>query len=136
MANLELIKQKLPENLWEIAMKFDIPDSFLESENELVLLVLNSRSLAKDEEKQSRFNLVPMMNQDQINKLRDILTRERDKIAEIEAKYEKKKEEIKDKYQARFDAVEYQRKMNNMQTHEENIREQEHEEAEDLLKNL
>jgi len=136
MANLEIIKQNLPQELWEMAMKFDIPDAFLEKESDLVVLVLKSRSLAKDEEKQSWFNLVPMMNEDQINKLRDILTRERDKIAEIEEKYEKKKEEIKEKYQARFDAVEYQRKMSNMQTHEENIREQEHEEAEDLLKNL
>ncbi len=136
MANVEIIKQKLPQEFWETAMKFDIPDAFLEKESDLVVLVLKSRSLAKDEEKQSWFNLVPMMNEDQINKLRDILTRERDKIAEIEAKYEKKKEEIKDKYQARFDAVEYQNKMSNMQSHEQNIREQEHEEAEDLLKNL
>lgn len=136
MANVELIQQKLPQELWQIAMKFNIPDVFLEKEAGLVSLVLNSRSLAKDEEKQSWFNLVPMMNEDQVNKLRDILTRERDKIAEIEAKYEKKKEEIKDKYQARFDAVEYQRKMSTMQNKEENIREQEVEEAEDLLKNL
>jgi hypothetical protein len=136
MANVELIQKKLPQELWQIAMKFMIPDVFLENETDLVVLVLNSRSLAKDEEKQSWFNLVPMMNQDQISKLRDILTRERNKIAEIEAKYEKKKEEIKDKYQARFDAVEYQRKMSGMKNHEEKIREQEVEEAEDLLKNL
>lgn len=136
MANLEIIKQKLPQNLWEIAMKFDVPDAFLEKEADLVILVLKSRSLAKDEEKQSWFNLVPLMNGEQIEKLRDILTRERDKINEIEEKYERKKVEIKEKYQARFDAVDYQRRMSNMQTHEENIREKEHEEAEDLLKNI
>jgi len=136
MANVELIQQKLPQELWQIAMKFNIPDVFLENEIDLVILVLNSRSLAKDEEKQSWFNLVPMMNQDQIDKLRDILTREKDKIAEIEAKYEKKKEEIKNKYQARFDAVEYQRKMSGMKNNEKNVKEQEVEEAEDLLKNL
>jgi hypothetical protein len=136
MANVELIQQKLPQELWQIAMKFNIPDVFLENEIDLVILVLNSRSLAKDEEKQSWFNLVPMMNQDQIDKLRDILTREKDKIAEIESKYEKKKEEIKNKYQARFDAVEYQRKMSGMKNNEKNVKEQEVEEAEDLLKNL
>ena len=136
MANLEIIKQKLPQELWEIAMKLNIPDGFLEKESDLVILVLKSRSLAKDEEKQSWFNLVPMMNDDQINKLRDILTREKDKIAEIESKYEKKKEEIKEKYQDRFNAVEYQKRMSNMQTHEESIREQESEEADSLLQNL
>jgi hypothetical protein len=136
MANIKIIQQKLPQELWQIAMKFTIPDTFLENEADLVILVLNSRSLAKDDEKQSWFNLVPMMNQDQTNKLRDILTRERDKIAEIEDKYEKKKEEIKDKYQARFNAIEYQKRMSGMKNNEENVREQEVGEAEDLLKNL
>lgn len=136
MTNVELIKQTLPKELWEIAKKFDISDGFLEKEFDLVILVLQSRSLAKDEEKQSWFNLVPIMNEEQVNKLRDILVRERDKIAEIELKYERKKEEIQEKYQARFNAVEYQNNMSNMQNHEESIREQEKEEAEDLLKNL
>ncbi|HKL44204.1 MAG TPA: hypothetical protein VJ892_02920 [Candidatus Absconditabacterales bacterium] len=136
MANTELIKQNLPEDLWKIAMDFNIPDSFLEKESDLVALVLKSKSLAKKEEKQSWFNLVPMMNQDQVEKLRDILTREKNKIAEIEAKYEKKKEEIKEKYQSRFDAVEYNKKMEKMKDKEEDIREKEVEEAENLLENL
>lgn len=136
MANTELIKQNLPEDLWKIAMDFNIPDSFLEKESDLVALVLKSKSLAKKEEKQSWFNLVPMMNQDQVKKLRDILTREKNKIAEIEAKYEKKKEEIKEKYQSRFDAMEYNKKMEKMKDKEEDIREKEVEEAESLLKNL
>ncbi len=136
MANTELIKQKLPENLWKTAMEFNIPDAFLEKESNLVVLVLESKSLSKKEEKQSWFNLVPMMNQDQIEKLRDILTREKDKIAEIEAKYEKKKEEIQEKYQSRFNAVEYNKKMEKMKDKEEDIREKEVEEAEDLLENL
>ncbi len=77
-----------------------------------------------------------MMNEDQISKLRGILTREKDKIAEIEAKYEQKKEEIKEKYQSRFDAVEYNKKMSNMKDKEEDIREQEVEEAENLLEKI
>jgi hypothetical protein len=108
----------------------------LENHPDAVILVLNSRSLSKDDEKQNWFNLVPMMNEEQINKLKDILIRERDKIAEIEEKYEKKKEEIREKYQARFDAVSYQKTMSSMKNKEELVREQEKEEAEDLLKNL
>ncbi len=136
MANVELIKQKLPQELWERASKFEIPDYFLENHPDAVILVLNSRSLSKDEEKQNRFNLVPMMNEEQISKLKDILIRERDKIAEIEEKYWKKKEEIREKYQARFDAVTYEKTMSNIKNNEELVREQEKEEAEDLLKNL
>ncbi len=136
MANTELIKQKLPEALWETAMKFTISDAFLEKETDLTILILKSKSLAKDEEKQSWFNLIPMMNEEQTDKLRNILTRERDKIAEIEAKYEKKKEEIKEKYQDKFNAVEYNKKISKMKDVEADAREQEEEEADSLLDNL
>jgi hypothetical protein len=62
MANMQLIQEKLPQNLWENAATFNIPDSFLSNEPDLVVLILNSRSLAKKEEKQSWFNLIPIMN--------------------------------------------------------------------------
>ena len=136
MANMELIKQLLPEELWNIAMNFNISDSFLENETNLVVLILKSKSLAKDEEKQSWFNLIPMMNHNQMEKLRDILTREKEKIAEIEQKYAKKKEEIKTKYQAKFDSVDYNKRMSGIKAKEENVREKEAEEADSLLENL
>ncbi|HRX63546.1 MAG TPA: hypothetical protein P5060_00350 [Candidatus Absconditabacterales bacterium] len=136
MANKDLVKKLIPENLQELAIELNIPDDFLEKETDLVMLVLESRSLSKKEEKQSWFNLVPMMNPEQIEKLRDILTREKNKIAEIEAKYEKKKEEIKEKYESRFDAVKYQEKMEKMKDTEEDVREKEVEEAESLLENI
>ena len=47
MTNIELIKQKLPEDLWKLAMEFTIPESFLEKEPDLVVLILKSRSLDK-----------------------------------------------------------------------------------------
>lgn len=136
MANKDLVKKLIPEHLQELAIELNIPDDFLEKETDLVMLVLESRSLSKKEEKQSWFNLVPMMNPEQIEKLRDILTREKNKIAEIEAKYEKKKEEIKEKYESRFDAVKYQEKMEKMKDTEEDVREKEVEEAESLLENI
>ena len=133
MANIELIQKKLPQEMWAVAEEYNIPDNFLETEPNLVILLLNSKSLAKKEEKQSWFNLIPMMNEDQMMKLRNILNREKEKIAEIETKYEKKKNEIKEKYQARFNAVEYNK---NMKNKEDNIREQEIKDADSLLENL
>lgn len=136
MANIQLIQQKLPQNLWETAANFDISDSFLENEPDLVVLILNSRSLAKKEEKQSWFNLIPIMNPEQIEKLRDILTRERDKIAEIEAKYEQKKQEIKEKYQTRFDETAYNNKISMIKSSEAEQREKEAAEVENLFDDL
>lgn len=94
----EAIKKYLPETLWERAGQFTIPIEFIEQMPELITLVLNSRSMDKTEEKQSWFNLLPLMNDEQISKLNDILMREKQKLAEIEKKYEEKKLEIKKKY--------------------------------------
>ena len=91
MANIKLIKAKLPPELREKAEKFTIPDEFLTTMPELIILVLNSKSMDNSEEKQSWFSLLPMMNKEQIDKLNDILTREKMKLAEIEQKYEQKK---------------------------------------------
>jgi hypothetical protein len=136
MTNLQLVQQKLPQDLWNLAEQLNIPDNFLASDPDLTVLILRSRSLAKNEEKQNWFNLIPMMNQEQIEKLRDILTRERDKIAEIEAKYEQKKQEIRAKYQMKFDAATYNDKVAQLRSNEQNIAEQDSKDADDLLNNL
>ena len=136
MTNLQLVQQKLPQDLWNLAGQLNIPDNFLASDPDLTVLILRSRSLAKNEEKQNWFNLIPMMNQEQIEKLRDILTRERDKIAEIEAKYEQKKQEIRAKYQMKFDAARYNDKVTQLRNDEQNVAEQDSKDADDLLNNL
>ena len=69
MTDINLIKQKLPQELREKAEKFTIPDEFIITMPDLIILVLNSKSMDAAEEKQSRFNLLPMMNKDQIDKL-------------------------------------------------------------------
>ena len=64
----------------------------------LVYLLLKSKSIETKAEKQEWFDLYSLMNQKQINKLYDILYRETYKLADIEAKYAKKQEEIENKY--------------------------------------
>ena len=136
MTNLQLVQEKLPQDLWNLASQLNIPDDFLDREPDLTVLILRSRSLAKNEENQNWFNLIPMMNLEQIEKLRDILTRERDKIAEIEAKYEQKKQEIRAKYQVRFDAANYNEKVSEIRNSEQNSIEQDSKDADNLLKDL
>lgn len=69
---------------------FTVPADFLK-DVELTQLVMLSESM-NDKERQYWFNLSEVMTPSQIEKLRGILTRERDKLAEIEAKYGPKKE--------------------------------------------
>lgn len=65
---------------------FEVPEKFLNQYPELVAMILRSESM-NDAERQYWFNLTEVMNTEQVEKLRGILTREREKLAEIEAKY-------------------------------------------------
>jgi len=65
---------------------FEVPEKFLTEYPELVEMILLSESM-NDGERQYWFNLSEVMNAEQTEKLRGILTRERSKLAEIEAKY-------------------------------------------------
>jgi len=94
----EAVQKYLPADLHERALAFTIPIEFIEKMPGLVVLLLNSRSMSEASEKQSWFNLLPLMTDEQITKLNDILTREKQKLEEIEKKYEEKKIEIKKKY--------------------------------------
>lgn len=102
---LEYIKKYLPQEIWELAWKYDIPVNFIQSMPELIALVLNSKSIDTEQEKQSRFSLLPLMNDEQVARLNDILTREKAKLAEIQQKYDDKKVEIKKKYLMKWQEV-------------------------------
>lgn len=136
MANIDLIQTKLPQELWEKAEKFTIPDEFLMTMPELIVLVLNSKSMDNPEEKQSWFNLLPMMNKDQIDKLRDILTREKNKLMEIEQKYALKKDELKNKYTQKWEDMTYTKKMEDIKQKEAEHEKIEDQQADNLLNQL
>lgn len=127
MTNLALIQTKLPENLWGMAQTFTIDDNSLNQYSDLVVLILNSKSLSDNAEKQNWFNLLTIMNEEQILKLKEILTREKEKLEEINQKYAKKQEEIKQKYQ------QISNQQAQLQAKEDVNRQQELEEADNLL---
>jgi len=131
-----LIKKSLPERLREQAKQFSIPEKYLTQMPDLIVLVLESRSMDKAEEKQSWFNLMPMMNDEQIAKLNDILTREKQKLQEIEQKYEQKKIEIKKKYLLRRQNMGYVKKVQDIKAQEAQAQQVENQEADSLLQNL
>ncbi len=80
--NLQDIKTKTGKTLQD----FSVPEKLLKNDPQLVELILKSESM-DDGERQYWFNLSEVMNSEQTEKLRDILVRERQKLAEIDAKY-------------------------------------------------
>jgi hypothetical protein len=129
----DIIKKKIPQDLWELASKFVISETFLNQDPELIILVLRSKSIDKLEEKQSRFNLLSIMNKEQVDRLRDILIREKQKLEEIDKKYEEKKEEIKQKYENTFHSVNYEKTLDKLQENESINKEKDTQEADKLL---
>ena len=136
MATQENIMKFLPENLHQVALNYNIPDDMLEENADLVVLVLESKSISDQKEKQSWFDLYSLMNQEQIDKLRDILIREKQKLAEIEAKYQAKQEEIKRKYEETYASWAYQQQQDRIRDSEKASREQEEVEADALLNQI
>ena len=133
MTAQEDIVKLLPNHLHSVAMDYNIPSDMLQNNTDLVVLVLESKSINEPKEKQSWFDLYSLMNQEQIDKLRDILTREKQKLAEIEAKYQAKQEEIKRKYEETYASGAYQQKQDEIRDSEKASREQEAVEADALL---
>ncbi len=136
MATQENIMQYLPQHLQAVALNYMIPDDMLQTNPDLVVLVLESKSISEQKEKQSWFDLYPLMNQDQIDKLRDILTREKQKLAEIEARYQAKQEEIKKKYEQTYASWAYQQQQDRIRSSEIATRQQEEVEADALLNQI
>ena len=87
-----LTKEELSEFYWNDKLEefsnYRIPKSMLEQDSDLIELIVWSTSLWTTQEKQERFDLYSLMNEDQKEKLRDILNKEKEKLAEIEAKYQ------------------------------------------------
>ncbi|MDR0369054.1 MAG: hypothetical protein LBH96_00520 [Candidatus Peribacteria bacterium] len=131
--NTELLQQYLPTHLVALASDFSIPEEMLKQYSDLVVLILESKSLSDSKEKQSWFDLYSLMNQEQIEKLREILTREKEKLEEIERKYQQKQEEIKQKYEKAFSSPIYQQHQANIRAAEAASKQQEEVEAESLL---
>ena len=136
MANQNNIIKFLPEHLRDIAQNYNIPDNMLEDNADLVVLILESKSISEPKEKESWFDLYSLMNQEQIDKLRDILTREKQKLAEIEAKYQEKQEEIRRKYEETYASGAYQKNQDKIRESELSTRQQEEVEADALLNQI
>ena len=122
MTTVSLIEQLLPQNLWQVAKNFDIADEVLSQDPVLIQLILESKSLAGVDEKQNWFNLLQMMNDEQVAKLE-----------EINQKYAQKQAEINQKYQQAFNAEAYYRAQAELGAKENQSREKELEEADSLL---
>lgn len=115
--------------------KFEIPETVRQQFPDLIPLVLATESM-NDEERQYWFQILPIMTQEQVNKLREILANEKKQLEKLDKDYKEDIKEINQKHVAEwkeFEAKEKRQKLKAAESHAEST-EQEEEEA--LLKNL
>ena len=134
--NFQLIKKHLNSKYWSEAKKYDIPEEFLKTDAELIELILSSRAIDTQQEKQNWFNLLPIMTDAQLEKLRKILKKEQEKLREIEEKYASKKNEIKKKYLLKWQQLGYISQTSKLKEEEQQEKQKDETEAEQLLENL
>ncbi len=136
VATQDIVMKYIPQDLWDAAMKYEIAEEFIIQMPDLIELVLRSRSIDKPEDKQGWFSLLPLMNDDQIARLREILTKEKVKLAEIEQKYESKKIDIKKKYLSKWQEMNQAESVQKVKAAEAAHESKEDAEAEALLSQI
>jgi len=76
---------------------FTISDEVLASYDELVKMILATESM-DDDERQYWFDIMPSMTEEQIDRLYNILDTERQKLQELEVKYQEEIKELNEKH--------------------------------------
>lgn len=112
-----------------------IPDSVIENYPDLVELIKQTEAMNL-EEKNYWFKIMPLMNEEQIANLRWILVKEREKLDEINRKYNQDIQEINDKHQAEITALEAQKRREELRRKEQEDEAEESEEEAALLEEL
>ncbi len=115
----------------------EIPEEVKEKYPDLVDMILKSISM-DDDERKYWFSVLPVMSDDQVAELRDILTSEQKKIKEIDKKYDQNTDEAPEISEEDLKKAEEERQKKRQERKQAEAEHQEEvqEEAENLLSEL
>lgn len=115
--------------------KFDIPETIKKLYPDIIQLILQTESMT-DDERQYWFQIMPIMSEDQIKKLREILANEKQQLEQIDKQYTKEVKRINDKHAVEWKAMKEKEKRQKLRTQEGAAETKEKQEEEELLKKL
>lgn len=121
-----------PQGLFE---KFEIPETVRQQYPDLIPLILETESM-NDDERQYWFQILPIMTDEQVGKLREILSNEKQQLAKIDDDYQKEVKRINTKHVAEWKAFQSKEKREKLKAAETATEQTEKEKEEELLKNL
>ena len=111
---------------------FNIPQEVLEKYADLVALIKGSSSM-NDDERQYWFSILPIMTQEQVKRLRNILDTEKQKLAAIDSKYQNQLDQINEKHLLEWQEMKRREKRDELASKEGEARMSDEAEAESLL---
>ncbi|MBI4994655.1 hypothetical protein HZC21_03355 [Candidatus Peregrinibacteria bacterium] len=119
----------------DLFAKFDIPETVKQQYPDLIPLILQTESM-NDDERQYWFQILPIMTDEQVAKLREILVNEKRQLENLDKQYNKEVKRINDKHVAEWNAMKAKEKRQKLQTAESAAEKTEKEKEEELLKKL
>lgn len=115
--------------------KFEIPETVRNQYPDLIPLILGTESM-NDDERQYWFQILPIMTDEQIGKLREILTNEKSQLTQLDKEYEAELKQINQKHVTEWKAFEAREKRTKREAAEKGAEKTEKEKEEELLKKL
>lgn len=113
---------------------FVILDEIEQKYPELIKLILATESM-DDAERQYWFDILPSMNDDQVKRLYDILETERQKLDELEQKYQKEIETLNEKHSNEWQAYQIKKQKDAIAAQEASDKTSQKEDANAVLNN-
>lgn len=115
--------------------KFRVPQVVFEKYSDLIPLILDTQSM-NDEEKSYWFQILPIMTDEQVQKLRNILITEKDQLAKLDKEYEEEMDTLNKKHLNQWSAYKAQEKREEIKKEETSLEAKESETEEELLSQL
>lgn len=115
--------------------KFEIPETVKKQYPDLIPLILETESM-NDDERQYWFQILPIMTDEQVTKLREILTNEKKQLKELDKEYEQEIKRINTKHVSEWKTFESEEKRKKLKAAEGQASKAEETKQEELLKKL
>ena len=112
-----------------------IPEELRAKFPDLIEYILSSESM-NQEERQYWIDMLPVMDENQVQQLKEILENERTQLASIDAKYAEEMNKISEKRSIADMATERKKKHDEIASQEDEDRNQDAKQAEQLLKEM
>lgn len=117
------------------AKQYNIPEAVLKQYPDLVELIKKTESMS-DEERDYWFQILPIMTEEQVQRLRNILEEEAQQLAKLDEEYKDELSEINKKHLKEWNAFEIEKERKEREAAEEAHEKEEAAEEESILGEL